>query len=89
MGSGKSFSEAFASRAKTMTDCSAFLKHIRRSTLGGGVNVGSGPVGLRLGLDYIRVMKKDDSLILSDDHGNGLNLSGYRFSVGVTFGFGN
>ena len=57
--------------------------------VGGGVNVGSGPVGLRLGLDYIKVMSKDDSQILSDDDGNGLSLNGFRFSVGVTFGFGN
>jgi hypothetical protein len=56
---------------------------------GGGVNVGSGPVGLRLGLDYVRVMGKDDSLILSDDNGDGLDLNGFRFSVGVSFGFGN
>jgi hypothetical protein len=57
--------------------------------LGGGVNVGSGPVGLRLGLDYVRVMKKDDSEILLDDNDDPIGLNGFRFTVGVTFGFGN
>ena len=71
---------------------SQFGEHFETHTafdLGAGVSVGSGPVGLRLGLDYIRVMKKDDSLILSDDLGNGLDLNGFRFTVGVTFGIGN
>jgi hypothetical protein len=57
--------------------------------VGGGVNVGSGPVGLRLGLDYVRVMSKDDSFILTDDFNEPLHLNGIRFTVGVTFGFGN
>lgn len=56
--------------------------------VGGGVTVG-GPVGLRLGLDYIRVMKKDDSQILLDDLDNPLGLNGFRFTVGVSFGIGN
>jgi hypothetical protein len=57
--------------------------------VGAGVNVGSGPVGLRLGLDYLKVMSKDDSQILSDDNGDGISLNGFRFTVGVSFGIGN
>jgi hypothetical protein len=53
--------------------------------LGGGVNVlGSGGVGLRLGVDYVRVMAKDDGLVLE---GDGVN--GFRFNIGVTFGIGS
>ena len=53
--------------------------------VGGGVNVmGSGPVGLRLGMDYIRVMAKDGGEVLG---GDGLN--GFRFAVGITFGVGS
>jgi hypothetical protein len=53
--------------------------------VGGGVNVmGSGAVGLRLGVDYLRVMAKDDGDLLGGD-----NLNGFRFTVGVTFGIGN
>ena len=52
--------------------------------VGGGVNVmGGGPVGLRLGVDYLRVMAKDDGLVLG-----GESLNGFRFSIGVTFGIG-
>ena len=53
--------------------------------IGGGVNVlGSGGVGLRLGLDYIRVFAKDDGTVLF-----GENVNGFRFNVGVTFGIGS
>jgi hypothetical protein len=56
--------------------------------LGGGVNVlGSGGVGLRLGLDYLRVMAKeegDEPTILGGD-----DVNGFRFTVGVTFGIGS
>ena len=52
--------------------------------IGGGVNVlGSGGVGLRVGLDYLRLFAKDDSLILAND------VNGFRFNVGVTFGIGS
>ena len=52
--------------------------------VGGGVNVtGGGPVGLRLGVDYVRVMAKDDGELLGGD-----SLNGFRFAVGVTFGIG-
>jgi opacity protein-like surface antigen len=51
--------------------------------LGGGVNVlQSGNVGLRLGLDYLRIFAKDDGVTISED------VNGLRFSVGVTFGVG-
>jgi hypothetical protein len=51
--------------------------------VGGGVNVlGSGGVGLRVGLDYLRLFAKDDSVILFND------VNGFRFNVGVTFGIG-
>lgn len=51
--------------------------------LGGGVNaLGSGNVGLRVGLDYIRVFTSDDSLV-------GEDVNGFRFNVGVTFGIGS
>ena len=53
--------------------------------LGGGVNIlGSGGVGLRLGLDYLRVMAKDEGLILGGD-----DVNGFRFTAGVTFGIGS
>jgi opacity protein-like surface antigen len=52
--------------------------------VGGGVNVrGSGPVGLRLGIDYLRIMAKDDGEVLE-----AADVNGFRFSVGVTFGIG-
>jgi hypothetical protein len=52
--------------------------------LGGGVNVlGSGGVGLRLGVDYVRVMAKDAGEVLEGD-----DINGVRFNVGVTFGIG-
>ena len=52
--------------------------------IGGGVNVlGSGGVGLRVGLDYLRLFAKDDSEILFND------VNGFRFNVGVTFGIGS
>jgi hypothetical protein len=52
--------------------------------IGGGVNVlGSGGVGLRVGLDYLRLFAKDDSVILFND------VNGFRFNVGVTFGIGS
>jgi hypothetical protein len=53
--------------------------------LGGGVNVlGSGGVGLRLGLDYLRVFGKEDSEVIGPD-----DINGFRFTVGVTFGIGS
>jgi len=53
--------------------------------VGGGVNImGSGPVGARVGLDYLRVQAKDDGELLG-----GESLNGFRFSIGVTFGIGN
>ena len=53
--------------------------------VGGGVNVyGSGPVGLRVGVDYLRVMAKDDGEVLGGD-----DVNGFRFAVGVTFGVGS
>lgn len=53
--------------------------------VGGGVNVmGSGNVGLRLGVDYLRVMAKDDGELLE---GNDVN--GFSFKIGVTFGIGS
>ena len=53
--------------------------------IGGGVNVlGSGGVGLRVGLDYLRVFTKDDGLVLGGD-----DVNGFRFNVGVTFGIGS
>jgi hypothetical protein len=52
--------------------------------IGGGVNVrGSGPVGLRLGIDYLRVMAKDDGEVLEAD-----DVNGFRFSAGITFAIG-
>ena len=52
--------------------------------LGGGVNViGSGGVGLRLGVDYLRIMASDSGDVLGGDDANG-----FRFNVGVVFGFG-
>jgi hypothetical protein len=48
------------------------------------VNVrGSGPVGLRLGIDYLRVMAKDDGEVLEAD-----DVNGFRFSAGITFAIG-
>jgi hypothetical protein len=53
--------------------------------IGGGVNVlGSGGVGLRVGLDYLRVFSKEDGLVLGGD-----DVNGFRFNVGVTFGIGS
>jgi opacity protein-like surface antigen len=52
--------------------------------VGGGVDIlGSGPVGARVGLDYLRVNSKDDGEVLEGD-----SINGFRFSVGVTFGIG-
>ena len=52
--------------------------------LGGGVTVpGSGPVGVRFGFDYIRVIAKDDGEVLGSEP-----LDGFRFIAGVTFGIG-
>ncbi len=52
--------------------------------VGGGVSVmGSGNVGLRLGLDYLRAMAKDDGEIDDD------SFNGFRFNVGVTLGIGS
>src|SRR5262245_16624348 len=53
--------------------------------LGGGVNVmGSGGVGLRVGVDYLRIMSKDDGEVLEGD-----DVNGFRFNVGVTIGIGS
>ena len=50
---------------------------------GGGVNVmGSGNIGIRAGVDYLRLMAKDDGLILQ-----GEDINGIRFNVGVVIGF--
>ena len=52
---------------------------------GGGVTVlGSGGVGLRLGLDWQRVFASDTGEVLVGDDVNGI-----RFSVGVSFGIGS
>jgi hypothetical protein len=52
---------------------------------GGGVDImGSGPVGFRVGLDYLRVQAKDDGEVLGGD-----SVNGFRFAVGVTFGVGS
>jgi len=52
--------------------------------VGGGVNVmGSGPVGLRLGIDYLRIKGKDSGQVTE---GDGIN--GFRFTAGVVFGVG-
>lgn len=54
--------------------------------LGGGVNLlASGGIGLRLGLDYLRVFAKDDGEVL----GGGEDVNGLRFTVGVTVGIGS
>jgi opacity protein-like surface antigen len=53
--------------------------------LGGGVNVmGSGNVGLRVGVDYLRVMSKDAGQVLEGD-----DVNGFRFNVGVVIGIGS
>ncbi|MGH9242199.1 MAG: outer membrane beta-barrel protein [Vicinamibacterales bacterium] len=53
--------------------------------IGGGVNVlGSGGVGLRVGLDYLRLFAKEDGTVLF-----GEDVNGFRFNVGVTFGIGS
>lgn len=44
----------------------------------------NGNVGLRLGVDYLRVMAKDDGELLE---GNDVN--GFSFKIGVTFGIGS
>jgi hypothetical protein len=46
--------------------------------------LGSGNVGLRLGVDYIRVMAKDLGEVLDEG-----DLNGFRFAVGVSFGIGS
>jgi hypothetical protein len=53
--------------------------------VGGGVNIlGSGGVGLRLGVDYLRIFAKEDGLVLGAE-----DVNGFRFNVGVTFGIGS
>lgn len=53
--------------------------------VGGGVNVmGSAPVGLRVGIDYLRIMAKDDGLVLEAE-----DVNGFRFSVGVVVPIGS
>ena len=39
--------------------------------------------GLRLGVDYLRIMPKDSGDVLGSD-----SVNGFRFNVGVTFGIG-
>jgi hypothetical protein len=52
--------------------------------LGAGVNVlAGGRVGFRVGVDYLRLFAKDDSLLFFED------VNGFRFNVGVTFGIGS
>jgi len=46
--------------------------------------LGSGGVGLRLGVDYVRVMAKNDGLVLEGD-----DVNGFRINIGVTFGIGS
>jgi hypothetical protein len=51
---------------------------------GGGVTVmGSGNVGFRAGVDYIRLNENDDSIVLDS------SANGFRFGVGVVFGIGS
>jgi hypothetical protein len=53
--------------------------------VGGGVSImGNGPVGARVGLDYLRINAKDDGEVLEAE-----SLNGFRFSIGVTFGIGS
>jgi hypothetical protein len=53
--------------------------------VGGGVNVtGSSAVGLRVGIDWMKVLTKDDGDILG-----GADVDGIRFTVGVVFGIGS
>jgi len=52
--------------------------------LGGGVNVtGNAPVGLRIGLDWLKTFAKDDSEVTE-----GADINGVRFTIGVVFGIG-
>jgi hypothetical protein len=53
--------------------------------LGGGVTVlGSANIGLRLGVDYLRMFAKDEGAILGGD-----DVNGFRANVGVTLGIGS
>ena len=50
---------------------------------GGGVTVlNTGNVGLRAGVDYLRIKGKEDGEVLGDD-----DVNGFRFNVGVVIGF--
>jgi hypothetical protein len=52
--------------------------------LGGGVNVtGNLPVGVRIGIDWVKAFSKDDGELLG-----GADVNGVRFTVGVVFGIG-
>lgn len=52
--------------------------------LGGGVNVtAKAPVGLRIGIDWVKVFSKDDGEVLG-----GSDVNGVRFTIGVVFGIG-
>jgi len=52
--------------------------------IGGGVNIkGNGKVGGRVGIDYLRVMAKDDGEVTEGDSANV-----FRICVGVTIGLG-
>jgi hypothetical protein len=51
--------------------------------VGGGVTVlNTGNVGFRAGVDYLRIMAKDDGEVLEGD-----SVNGFRFNVGVVIGF--
>jgi opacity protein-like surface antigen len=51
---------------------------------GGGVTLPAGArVGVRLGVDYMRIFAKEDGVVL------GGNINGVRFIVGATFGLGS
>lgn len=53
--------------------------------IGGGVNVkGGGPMGFRVGADYLRVMAKDDGEIFGGD-----SMNGFRVIVGINIGIGS
>lgn len=52
--------------------------------VGAGVTaMGSGNVGFRAGVDYLRIQEKEDAFVLDE------SANGFRFSVGVTFGIGS
>jgi hypothetical protein len=51
--------------------------------LGGGLTVpATARIGLRLGVDYVRIFAKEDGAVLGED------VNGFRFIVGAVFGLG-